>query len=49
MSEVANQEHALAAAQAFLDTRIVERDPNAPPAVDEALLGRIMRGEESPN
>lgn len=48
MNEFANQDHALAAAQAFLDTLMVERDPNAPPPVDEALLGRIMRGEETP-
>lgn len=48
MNEFANQDHAIAAAQAFLDTLMVERDPNEPPPVDEALLGRIMRGEETP-
>lgn len=49
MNEFANQDHALAAAQAFVDTLMVERDPNVPPPVDEALLGRIMRGEVEPD
>jgi [NiFe] hydrogenase assembly HybE family chaperone len=47
MHEFLNQEHALAVAESFLQTLMVEvaepdRDPH-----DEARLGRILRGEET--
>jgi len=48
MGEFVNQDHALAAAQGFLDTLMVEREPTEEERVDEELLGRIMRGEETP-
>ena len=48
MWEFVNQDHALAAAQSFLDTLMVERELTEEERVDEELLGRIMRGEEVP-
>ncbi|MCP4040959.1 MAG: [NiFe]-hydrogenase assembly chaperone HybE [Gammaproteobacteria bacterium] len=48
MNEFVNQDHALAAAQGFLDTLMVEVAQPAEGQVDEELLGRIMRGEEIP-
>ena len=48
MHEFANQDHALAAAESFLETLMVAvENPNTDPH-DEALLGRILRGEETP-
>ncbi len=46
MHEFINQDHAVAAAQSFLDRLMVEAVDETDP-VDEELLGRIMRGEES--
>ena len=48
MHEFVNQDHAIAAAQSFLDTLMVERELTEEERVDEELLGRIMRGEETP-
>jgi [NiFe] hydrogenase assembly HybE family chaperone len=48
MNEFINQDHALAAAQGFLDTLMVEREATEDDPVDQELLGRIMRGEEVP-
>jgi [NiFe] hydrogenase assembly HybE family chaperone len=47
MHEFINQDHAVAAAEGFLGTLMVETEPEENP-VDEELLGRIMRGEETP-
>ncbi len=47
MHEFINQDHAIAAAESFLDRLMVETEPEENP-VDEELLGRIMRGEETP-
>ena len=48
MQEFANQDHALAAAESFLQTLMVEvEQPDTDPH-DEELLGRILRGEETP-
>ncbi|MEA3290743.1 MAG: [NiFe]-hydrogenase assembly chaperone HybE, partial [Pseudomonadota bacterium] len=47
MRDFATQEHALAAARGFLETLIIDTvHPDEDP-VDEELLGRIMRGEET--
>ncbi len=48
MYEFVNQVHAVAAARSFLDILMTEAQPDAEDPVDEALLGRIMRGEETP-
>ncbi len=48
MGEFLNQDHAVAAAQGFLDTLMVEREQTEEDRVDEELLGRILRGEERP-
>ncbi len=48
MNEFVNQDHALAAAQSFLDALMVVAGPTEEDLVDEELLGRIMRGEETP-
>ncbi|MCG8489627.1 MAG: [NiFe]-hydrogenase assembly chaperone HybE [Chromatiales bacterium] len=46
MHEFMNQEHAVAAAESFMRTLMVEvEEPDTDPH-DEALLGRILRGEE---
>lgn len=47
MDAFASQEHALAAARAFLDALFLPREEEAADVVDEALLGRILRGEEA--
>jgi [NiFe] hydrogenase assembly HybE family chaperone len=48
MHEFMNQEHAVAAAESFMQTLMVEvENPHIDPH-DEALLGRILRGEETP-
>ncbi len=46
--EFVNQAHAVAAAQSFLDTLMIEARSDTEDPVDEDLLGRIMRGEETP-
>lgn len=48
MREFVNHEHALSAAQSFLDTMMIERDSQQNEEPDEELLGRILRGEEPP-
>lgn len=47
MREFAGHEQAVDVAQSFLDTLLVEAEPSADDLVDEELLGRIMRGEET--
>ena len=47
MHEFMDQEHALAAAESFMQTLMVEvENPHTDPH-DEELLGRILRGEET--
>ena len=48
MREFVSQAHALAAAEAFLRDLMAPAARGAPEPVDEELLGRIMRGEETP-
>lgn len=48
MHEFMNQDHAVAAAESFMQTLMVSVEhPDTDPH-DEALLGRILRGEETP-
>jgi [NiFe] hydrogenase assembly HybE family chaperone len=48
MHEFMNQDHAVAAAESFMQTLMVEvEEPETDPH-DEELLGRILRGEETP-
>jgi [NiFe] hydrogenase assembly HybE family chaperone len=48
MNEFMNQDHAVAAAESFMQTLMVEvEEPETDPH-DEELLGRILRGEETP-
>jgi len=47
MNEFINQDHALAAAQSFLDTLMVETAPTEESIVDEELPGCIMREEDT--
>ena len=47
MNEFDDQDHALAAAGSFLELLLVEPKEKAD-VVDEELLGKIMRGEETP-
>lgn len=48
MNEFFNQDHALAAAESFMQTLMIEvEEPDSDPH-DEELLGRILRGEEIP-
>ncbi len=48
MHEFMNQDHAVAAAESFMQTLMVEVEhPDTDPH-DEELLGRILRGEETP-
>ncbi len=48
MHEFANHDHALAAAQSFLDTLMVEREATGERPVDEALPEKIMDGKAWP-
>jgi len=48
MREFASQQQAVSVAQSFLDALMVERELTEEERVDEDLLGRIMRGEETP-
>ncbi len=48
MDEFVNQDHALSAATTFIETLMVETEASDESIVDHALLGRIMRGEETP-
>ena len=47
MNEFDDQDHALAAAKSFLDLLMVKPEHEAE-TIDEDLLGKIMRGEETP-
>ncbi len=47
MNEFINQDHALAAAQSFLDTLMVETAPTEECIVDEERADCIMRGEDT--
>lgn len=47
MNEFDDQDHALAAASSFLDLLMVKPEHEAE-TIDEDLLGKIMRGEETP-
>lgn len=46
MGEFMNQEHAVAAANSFLETLFIENKNADEDPLDEELLGRILRGEE---
>lgn len=46
MSEFANQDHALAAAQSFLDTLMVESEQTEDNVIDDEQFARIMRGDD---
>ncbi len=48
MNAFSNQQHALAVARDFIDTLLVDAEADAQDSVDENLLGRIMRGEDTP-
>jgi len=48
MNEFSSHEHAVSVAQDFLDKLMVDSSPAREDLVDEDLLGRIMRGEETP-
>ncbi len=48
MRDFVNHEQAVIAALAFLDAVMVETEPTEEDLVDEELLGRVMRGEETP-
>jgi hypothetical protein len=47
MNEFDDQDHALAAAKSFLDLLMVKPEHEVE-TIDEDLLGKIMRGEETP-
>jgi len=49
MNNFVSQEQAIVAAQNFLDKLTVTPEPGTADPVDEELLGRIMRGEETPD
>jgi len=49
MNNFVSQEQAVVAAQNFLDKLYVSPQPGTEDPVDEELLGRIMRGEETPD
>lgn len=48
MHDFSSHEQALSVAQAFLDALMVEKYPAEEPLVDEELLGKVMRGEVTP-
>ncbi|MCU7844275.1 MAG: [NiFe]-hydrogenase assembly chaperone HybE [Candidatus Thiodiazotropha sp. (ex Monitilora ramsayi)] len=48
MHEFVNHDHAVAAAQSFMETLMVEVEKPDEDPYDEELLGRILRGEETP-
>lgn len=48
MHEFMNQDHAVAAAESFIQTLMVEVEKPDTDPHDEELLGRILRGEETP-
>lgn len=48
MNEFSSHEHAVSAAQRFLDSLMIDSAATEEDLVDEELLGRILRGEETP-
>lgn len=48
MNAFSSQQQALTAAQDFIDKLLLESEADAEDPIDEDLLGRIMRGEETP-
>ncbi len=48
MAEFASHEHAVNVAQGFLEELMVENELKEEDEVDEELLGRVMRGEDTP-
>lgn len=48
MREFTNQNHALAAAEAFLRLLMTPAEASDEAPIDEDLLGRVMRGEDTP-
>ncbi len=48
MRDFACHEQALKMAQDFLETLMIDKEPTAEDMVDEDLLGRVMRGEDTP-
>lgn len=48
MREFTSQAHALAAAEAFLRDLLTPQPADPADSVDEELLGRVMRGEDTP-
>ncbi len=48
MRDFACHEQALSMAQDFLETLMIKKEPTEEDKVDEELLGRVMRGEETP-
>ena len=48
MREFVSQAHALAAAEAFLRDAMTPAVESDHASIDEELLGRVMRGEETP-
>ena len=48
MNEFANHEHAVRVAQDFIDQLMTDSGPVDEDPIDEDLLGRVMRGEETP-
>ncbi len=48
MRDFASHEQAVTVAQEFLDSLMVEKELTEEDMVDEELLGRVMRGEETP-
>jgi [NiFe] hydrogenase assembly HybE family chaperone len=48
MHEFMNQDHAVAAAESFMQTLMVKVEHPVTDPHDEELLGRILRGEETP-
>lgn len=48
MREFTNQNHAQAAAESFMKVLMTATEASDDAAIDEELLGRVMRGEETP-
>lgn len=48
MNKFANQGHAVSTAQSFIDKLMTDSSPTEEDPVDENLLGRILRGEKTP-
>lgn len=48
MNKFSSHEHAVSTAQVFLDSLMIDSTASEEDLVDEELLGRILRGEETP-